>query len=169
MNAIIDFFYLGFGFYLFLLFFSIVFLTSCERDEGFALALCTFIPYSLLYLIYYKVSLHWKFVVPVILGYFVIGAGWSLWRWFRHCKTTVQALHSNMDQRLSKADAEQRIRTDYRVIPSSNKSRLTSWVLFWPWSMFWNLLGDLLTGIYDSLAGIYIKISDSVITKAIGR
>ena len=54
------------------------------------------------------------------------------------------------------------------VIPTAqdNKERITTWILWWPTSLFWTILNDplvkLANAIYDRFQGIYSRISNMV-------
>jgi hypothetical protein len=54
------------------------------------------------------------------------------------------------------------------IVPqvADNKSRITTWMAYWPWSAFWTLLNDpirrLFRRLYNNLREFYQKMSDKV-------
>ena len=48
---------------------------------------------------------------------------------------------------------------------SGNKSRIIAWMVYWPWSLIWNVTGDFFTMIYETMMGVYQRIAD----KAVGK
>ena len=51
-----------------------------------------------------------------------------------------------------------------RPDPSAHKSRIMTWMVYWPWSMLWTLINDpikkLFKAIYARIEGVYERISD---------
>ncbi len=100
----------------------------------------------------------WHFILLAIIGYGIMGGANSVFRWFKLCRKYVET-HPKQ--------SEETYREQLR--PAKYKGRLIGWIVYWPWSLFWNILGDFFTGIYDALANVYNRVAASVIRKAIGR
>jgi hypothetical protein len=171
MATIAAFFAIGaVGFYLFLLFLSVVFTTAVQNDKGVGYFFATIVALfgALMYHTYvFAFVLNWKLFVACFLAYGIAGGVWSVFRWFRYCRHVV--LENPYDQA---AQYKQEAYTPEQYYASKLKSRdhksqLTSWIVFWPWSLVWNFTGDFFTGIYESLANVYEKVSQSVIRSAI--
>lgn len=150
-------------------FFSIVYIIATEKDtHGFAI----FVTLAAA-LIYYKYIIaffaNWQLSLLCILVYGFIGGLWSIWRWVKYCKKTVDEYtyyptKGGEGFLLTKEQTLQQI-----LSPKNHKSRLIGWIVYWPWSMIWNVLGDFFTGIYDFLSIIYERVSSAVIRNALAK
>ena len=101
------------------------------------------------------IFINWQLTLFVLGGYLLAGAIWSVYRWFRKCRTFVK----------NNPDKEKKWYKQ-RLLPSENKSQITGWIVYWPFSLVWNIVGDFLTTIFDSLQHVYEKVTDSVINKS---
>lgn len=152
-------------------FFSVVYIVATEKDtHGFAIFVTIVAA-----LIYYKYIIaffaNWQLSLLCIIAYGVIGGLWSIWRWMKYCKKTVEEDTNSSwkwegDKRVTVPPDEY---FKQILAPSKHKSRLISWIVYWPWSMVWNVLGDFFTGIYDFLSNIYERVSSAVIRKALSK
>lgn len=126
----------------------------------------------------------WYYVLLTILAYGAVGGLNSLYRWFKYCRKyvrdnppesferdvwTTDSRGENKKVRMSpekmREEAEERYRT--YLSPSRHYGRIMGWIIYWPWSLLWNLLGDFFTSIYESLASLYKRIATSAIKRAI--
>jgi hypothetical protein len=114
--------------------------------------------------------------VGLVAGYFVVGALWSVLKWYLHESARFRMLKANFcalhdvaaDQIIgsvalhSKWQAEVKSQRKY----SSRDTRFFAWVAYWPWSMAWTILNDPFTRlckrIVQEMQGVYNKISDRV-------
>lgn len=155
------------GFFIYIALLSVIFTMCVEQDEGYTIA--TF--FAIIGVIIYHKSFvglihHWEVGAIIILAYGVLGAMNSLFRWSRFCKkyvekmpfTAVEKECTVADNRLTWIKAE--------LAPSRHKSRLISWIVFWPWSVLWNVVGDFFTMIYERLTGLYRNIANKIIDDA---
>lgn len=140
------------GFWLLVLFASIIFTVASEKNI-LSLGVIT----TIIVAVIYHAPLAAILASPALLcigfiGWIVIGLVWSMWRWHKHVKKVVEEARNNKhnDPR-------------YALALSRNKSRITNWILYWPWSLLWNICGDFLTGIYDAMSGVYQKIVDKAL------
>lgn len=114
----------------------------------------------------------WGWVVGV-LGYALIGIIWSLFKWTRYVsKAHTQFVEKKKtwmaDQRNIniKGSWEQNVK-DNDLIPNANnqKSKIAFWISYWPISIFWAILQDLLREIgewiYERINSLYHKITRS--------
>jgi hypothetical protein len=105
-----------------------------------------------------------------LLSYFGIGTAWGTWKWYRVLKKAAKKLlklkikfcnNNNLDPNVplpEKAKKEWKEFRDghyssWRDQPApeamQNKSRITSWMAFWPVSFFWFITADFLTNAWD--------------------
>jgi len=89
-------------------------------------------------------------------GYFVIGAVWSVIKWWFAEKARV---------REAKAEYGSRWR-EHKTSTARYKSTVLVWIGYWPFSLVWTLLNDplkrLVHWIYDELLRVYQRITDHV-------
>lgn len=150
-------------------FYSIVYIVATEKDtHGFAI-FTTLVAA----LVYYKYIIaffaNWQLSLLCLVAYGFIGGVWSIWRWMRYCKKTVEKGTGNYQtwKGGEKVDISAEEHFQEMLAPNAHKSRLIGWIVYWPWSMVWNVLGDFFTGIYDFLSNIYERVRNAVIRKAL--
>lgn len=153
IEAITAFFALwGFGFWLLTAIASIIFIVGCEKDT---IGLSIFA--TLVLVVLYHAPIITIFSNPVLLtvvivGWLILGVANSCWR-----------LH-NMAQEVVKRFNE----TGYgnpksELKLSDNKSRITNWIIYWPWSLFWNFTRDFFNSLYRAMSGVYQNIIDKAL------
>jgi len=112
--------------------------------------------------------LHLPAYIVVYLG---LGALYTAaWKWRLYCnenadpKELARYLANHQDQN----DAENLFYKDrelFSLHPKNHYYRLTNWMLFWVFSLFWALLHDPITWLartmYDLMGGIFLKIAVS--------
>jgi hypothetical protein len=161
IETLFTFFTLGtFGFWLLMAIASVIFISSIENDHY------TFpsIILALIGIAYWKplmsLALDWRGIVACIIGYVVIGMAWSVYRWFRYVKVKIDKYKDEYPD----APVDGGRYTHYDTLENSvevsnNKARITSWIIYWPWSLIWNITGDFFTMVYESMTSIYTNIS----------
>lgn len=94
-------------------------------------------------------------VILSIIGYFLAGICWSIFKWFIYLKE----IRSNMRE---KPDGYSRI----QYSPHNNKGRIIHWMLYWPLSALWTLIDDpvrkLFSAAFHRFEGIYQGITDQI-------
>jgi hypothetical protein len=140
------------GFWLLLGIASVLFMVACEKDL-LPLSIIT----TLILVGIYHAPIAAIVANPVILliGFVVwtvAGVIWSVWRWSRYVVKTIKEAHGG--------DVK------YQLQLSRNKTRIINWIVYWPWSLIWNITGDFFTGIYEAMEGVYQKILDRALEKA---
>jgi len=144
------------GFWALALVLSAIFIAAIENDH-------IAVPNVLLVLFgiaYWKpiMSVDWKLIVGGVVVYGLIGLAWSVFRWFRHVKAKIADQKRRYGEVISTSSARDIKET---VDVSRNKSRILSWIVYWPWSMIWNITGDFFNMLYESISGVYQKITDN--------
>jgi hypothetical protein len=120
-----------------------------------------------------------------LAGYFAAGTMWSICKWWFY----VRKLRDKFDEykrdflaRNNRADAKtipddlrilwlNEVDYNYSLAPSKskpivahNKSRIMTWMVYWPWSLVWTMVNDpikrLFKEIYRVIQGFMQKISD---------
>lgn len=97
-------------------------------------------------------DLHFGQIIGMFTLYIFIGSCWSLFRWKQHVDKNVEEI--------IKEDLHERYSTS-RLSPSYHKSEITSWIVYWPWSAFWQLSGNFFNNLFALLVGFYTKITAS--------
>lgn len=115
-----------------------------------------------------------------IVGYFLVGALWSLFKYYLWLKSERDHMLDEMAQwRASQSkNADLSIaafgRSTYAAKwkPRYNKSRLVFWMTWWVPSVFWTLTHDLFTKawrvVYDLVVREYERLADRVIRRNLG-
>ena len=107
--------------------------------------------------------------VRFFFGYFIIGAGYSVFKWWRYllkirqrARKDVETLHRLHDAS-KPPESPRRPRESYARY---NKGRISTWIGLWPISAIGTIFGDFLlkivTRIYDALSEVYERISKRV-------
>lgn len=111
--------------------------------------------------------------------YVMIGAGWGLAKWYFYCLNKAgeyEEQRAQLQSNYNTLDASRKAEFTYPEYiarysgfpphPGTNKSRITSWMIYWPPSMLWTLLNDpikhLWRLIYEHFSTLYSKISKHV-------
>lgn len=90
-------------------------------------------------------------------AYIAIGGLWSLFKWWLHCKRVREEIASLGQATTIPTWQIQKLRDKLTV--SQNKSRLTFYIAFWPWSMAWSGMRDFFEGMYNRLRAKYERIA----------
>lgn len=94
----------------------------------------------------------------IFLGAYIAAGGiWSLFKWWLHCKRVREEIADFTGATTITSFQLQRLRDKLTV--SQNKSRLTFYIAFWPWSMAWSGLHDFFEGMYNRLRAKYESIA----------
>ncbi len=94
--------------------------------------------------------------------YLVIGMLWSIFQWFKFSAKIIEKFKTAYGNELSKI---QLISLKSELSLSYWKSMIITWIAYWPWSVFWNLFGDILEAIYNSLSKVYSSVSQYQLRK----
>jgi hypothetical protein len=148
---------------------------ATEKDiHGFAIF--TAIVATIVYFKYIVTAFgYWQFLLLGLAVYTLIGGCWSVYRWFRYCREYID-LHplSSVDdiERYDYINGQKVFLTteqyyQQKLQPSKHKSKLISWIVYWPWSFVWNIIGDVVTHIYEMFANVYQRTTTAVIRKAL--
>jgi len=95
--------------------------------------------------------------------YFVVGTLWSFFKWFLFVKDQRKAYDEDLAEWDKTGDKRSKPKPN---VPQAkeNKSRITAWMSFWPWSCFWFLINDPIRrafrAIFDYLQTRYQMIAD---------
>jgi hypothetical protein len=175
LAAILGFFmFPAVGFWLGLVLLSVVYTFATEQDcHGWAV-FSTIIGVILFWKTIVLGFAIWPLLILGLAAYALIGGGWSVYRWFRYCRTYIQenpykSVNEHEKVSYSSGKPINLEAHDYyrkKLQPNEHKSKLVGWIIYWPWSLIWNFIGDIVTTIYDSLVNVYQKTADAVIRKA---
>jgi len=139
---------------------SIIFIASIENDH-YATPSITAIVLGIIFWPFLA-AVGVKTLIFIVAGYALAGVGWSLFKWHRYVNKVANKYREKCGTTLSK---EQKSDLKREVSVSENKSRLTGWIAWWPWSLLWSLTGDFFNMLYDAMVNAYQKISNSALSK----
>jgi len=157
LEAITGFFALwSVGFWILAFIASVIFIVGCEKDT-IGLSVFATIVLSVIY---------WKSLVLVltnptllaigIVAWLLIGVLNSMWRLKNLAREVVEKYNKS-----GYGDPKNELSL------SNQKSRITNWIIYWPWSLFWNFSRDFFNSLYKAMSGVYQGIIDRALSKAI--
>lgn len=157
IESILSFFALwGLGFWLLAGLSSVVFIVAAEKDI-LPLSIVTTIILGIVYYAPLKLILGNPIVLAIVfVSWVVIGIIWSIIRWTCFLNKIVDKF--NNDQMLE-------YEFDKATQLKNNKSRIINWIIYWPWSMIWNVVGDFFQSIYRAMEGVYKRILENALKK----
>ena len=100
-------------------------------------------------------------IIIYIVGYFVIGVMWSIWRYKRHAMNIVAEYKDYSEHSRKVALSE--------LNPSRMLNTITTWVLVWPFSMIENVSGDLIKLVQTTLTTVFKSIFHKIYQQAVGQ
>lgn len=92
-------------------------------------------------------------IVTIAMGYILVGVMWSIFKWKKYC---VNYYSGDRPEYFSNGLY---IR---KLYASSNKARITGWMIWWPTSLVWWLIHDPITRFYNFLYDSLIAVFDSI-------
>ena len=95
-----------------------------------------------------------------IVAYMFIGIIWSIFKWYFFLQNKKESL-------MKRIETEGNGIRDYDIPKARrNKSRIISWMSYWPFSAFWTLINEpvkkMFKQIYSKIEKIYEKMSDKI-------
>lgn len=145
METITGFFTLwGIGFWILAFIASVIFIVGCEKDtlglSIFATGVLAFLYWSPLVAILTNPTL----LAVGIVGWLILGVLNSMWRLRIMANKVVEDYNKS-----GYGDPKRELAL------SNHKARITNWIVYWPWSVFWNFTRDFFNSLYKAMSGIY--------------
>lgn len=121
-----------------------------------------------------------------VLGYFVIGVIWSFIKWWLKVNEVAerykeekskffkehQAKNSAVPEKYQKSDdVIERWQLQYKEeikkpVASENKEKISVWIVYWPFSLFWSLINDIVKRIVEQFVIRFQKVYQSISDRA---
>jgi hypothetical protein len=98
-----------------------------------------------------------KILIFGFFGYVIGGMIWSLIKWRLHCSRVKQDILGEGSPIPDSVYENYRRKLD----PRFQKGRITTWGLFWPWSVVWSLLHESIEGAWLILVDKFRSIAKS--------
>lgn len=169
------------GFWALFAFWMLTIFLSVEKDNGGCAFFSTVIALVLYHffgghLVLPFVANHLKYILLLAGAYLVAGAIWGIIKWWffvrkqRGLYDEAHEYYNSHDNSRPWADYVKEgqynfVRFQYRPSPKDNKSKIMLWMMYWPWSFLWTMIDDPIKkafrAVYEKLAGVYQRISDS--------
>lgn len=141
---------------------SIIFIVGAESDKYTFSGIVT----AVLALLYWRplmaVGLSWQIIVGIVVGYCLAGVAWSVFRWWKYVEAVVIQFKKESGGQLSDTEKSS---VKYQVSVNRNKRRILGWIAYWPWSVIWNITGDVFTMLYNHMKAAYQRIADAALAK----
>jgi len=138
----------GIAFWIILVIISGFIISCVQSEDGTAFGFTAFLT-ALFIAIYYKtiISFSLTAIIITILAYAACGGVWSIIRWYRYTRKIVNAVKAG------------ELRNPGSISVNAHRVEITSWIVFWPWSIFWEVTGGLLENLWDMLVGTFRRIA----------
>ncbi len=158
ITTILEFFALGtFGFWALCSVLSIVFIACIENENHWFPTLASVGLAAIYWKGFVALGVTWQGLALGALIYVVAGMIWSVYRWFRYVKENADYIRQTFGNTLS---ASKLADLKDKVSVINNKSRITGWIAYWPWSFVWNIIGDAVKTAFEWMQNIYQRITD---------
>lgn len=122
------------------------------------------------------IKTHPEYIYIGIPLFFMVGALWSLVKWwffvkrsaleYREYRMSWLIMNGISDATLDTPVPERLKNRNFRFLKKplarGNKGRIITWMVYWPFSMFWTILDEPWRLIYESMARLFQQISDRV-------
>lgn len=151
-----------------------------EKENGFAATIALLLELGILVLfsdvpIFVWIAANQMLLIYCLIGYFIIGIMWAIAKWYFYVlDRRDEALIIKEDHpSLNREDLIRKITTSTRYNDLSfppnakeHKADFLRWSSYWPLSITWSLLNDIIsriwTTIYSYITGILQKISNKI-------
>lgn len=157
---------------------AVIFLVGCAETTSHIWGiLWTAVLIALLFPLLSKIPLHW--LIGGFFGYFVLGGGWSLFKWKTYVDAKVKATSEEIkdfgvlsrfprqgesEEECATRTREQRISTlKTEINPRFNKAKIYAWIGYWPFSLLWTCTGDLVGSVFSACSRWYATISSNAV------
>jgi len=120
-------------------------------------------------------------VVAGALSFVVVGILWSFFKWFRFCRAKANLGKEEIAQRFRNAERyqnphdacevdsqEKRLNFMLRFKPNVRYEldRIAGWIAFWPLSIFWTIVTELLRDVFVDVAKFFKKQYQTITDRA---
>jgi hypothetical protein len=97
-----------------------------------------------------------------IVGYLVVGIGWSFFRWLKFVKAEFRRWKKDAETNNYKKENK----AHYIPTAGDNIDQLTAWLIFWPFSVIRYIVGDLLRDLGEMFVRTLGKAYDRIAINA---
>lgn len=155
------------GFFIVIGMLCIIYTAAVEKNEHGLAIFGTIVGAFLLWKPLMAAISNWQLILMILAIYTAIGGAWSIFRWFKYCRKYINEIDPwGETPKFVKEKSTPEKYYISKLSPSEHKSQIMSWIIYWPFSAFWNIAGDLISGIFDMLTNVYKHIATSVVKKA---
>ena len=99
-----------------------------------------------------------------ILGYYAVGTIWSIAKWFLFLRKKVRMAEKHLESTSSVSRLND---FDFRApLAADNKSRIISWMSYWPFSAFWTILNKFFLRVWEFLYETFEKLYNNMAKRA---
>lgn len=117
--------------------------------------------------LFHWLDVNWLRVMVYACVYVGIGIGWGIVKWLFYLHNVADDIKDYAHRYgTTLSPTESKRKWDVRTDPKDNKSRITMWMLYWPWSALWTLTNDpirrFFNMVYRLLTNTYQKMADWV-------
>jgi len=114
---------------------------------------------------------NYRLFLVYVIFYFIAGAVWSLFKWYRFVKAELERC-KGIKNKSDKYDwAFQLTLNNWPPCPDQNKSKIVRWIVAWPVNLVWAILEDFFVWvgrkIYSFIGDIYRKIANKLFAEVL--
>jgi hypothetical protein len=103
-------------------------------------------------------SVTWTMMGVLAVVWVPIGLVWSLWRWKKYCAHIVSEVANG---KIMASSGKQ------MIDPQEALSKITQWVIAWPFSLVESLIGDIIDAVQNMIKGIFKATYEKISAKAL--
>lgn len=92
-------------------------------------------------------------IIGLAVGFFALGTVWAVIKWWFY----VRNLAEKRRDQIARYGKESGYNTIRKPLVRDNKSRIMTWMCFWPFSFIWTMINDPVRRIFTA---IYMRIKD---------
>lgn len=96
------------------------------------------------------------YTIMTVVGFFVFGTAWSVVKWWFYVRDLADKRREQISQHGKGSSFYGVIR---KPLVRDNKSRIMTWMCFWPFSFVWTMVNDPVRKVF---AAIYMRIKDNL-------
>jgi hypothetical protein len=98
-------------------------------------------------------------ILTYATAYIVVGVGYTFLRWDRFGANWRKIYDATPD------GYNKRSLYDNQPTAFKNKSRITNWMMFWPWSAFWWFLSDFILEVFNWVYSHFVTVYDRIMAR----
>lgn len=156
-----EFFLLPVVVWIYLIGMSITFVYASKEDSHFFTIVIIVIGVILYYPQVMIFITNWRAMVFYSMLYIIIGSVWSFFMWWQYCRKFIKDNLTKPNYVRTSDELKDFYRQELSM--AIHISMIAGWIIYWPWSLVWNIIDDFINLLINGFKDIYKVISEKVI------